>query len=193
MKTEAIQTRLLGMREMDFGGAEKLARDIVRDARRPLLAFHRALAWPHNPDWNKAEFVLKRLEELSILPWLAVARQVSGKQRIQALFEACEVYQRLEQRVVQQLRRMLEDRTLLPPPPFPGAVETRVLVPRECDKAYLLLRRLCRPDEPEGEYRVNESEFLRMKEQKRDGWIQRYQQTGEWELFNPPASEGETR
>jgi len=165
---------------MDFAGAERLAQDMAKDARTPLWAFGRVLQWPGYPDRSKTELVLKMLDELSILPWLAASSKLGGAPRIQALSEACRLYQELDRRVIETLRGMLEGQTPLPPPGDPGPVEVRVPVTREGDEAYLLLRHLHRPDEAEADDRRDRLRFARMSEEERDRFIRHYLDTGEF-------------
>jgi hypothetical protein len=181
MTPETIRQRLCSLSEMDFAGAEKLAQDIAKDARVPLWAFGRVLQSPGYPDRSKAELVLKMLDELSILPWLAASRQLGGAPRIQALSEACRLYEELDRRVIEKLRGMLKSQTPLPPPAAPGPVEVRVPVTRECDEAYLLLRHLHRPDEAEADDRRNRLRFARLSEEERNRFIRHYLDTGEFQ------------
>jgi hypothetical protein len=178
---EAIRERLSSLREMDFAGAEKLAMDIAKYARVPLWAFGRLLQWPGYPDRSKAEFVLKLLGELSILPWLAASTKLGGEPRIQSLSEAFRLYQELDRRVIEKLRGMLKEQTPLPPPDVPGPIEVPVPVTRECDEAYLLLRHLHRPDEAEADDRRNRLSFARLGEDDRDRFIRHYLDTGEFQ------------
>ena len=181
MTPEAIRERLGALREMDFAGAEKLAEEMAKDARVPPWAFGRVLQWPGYPERSKAEFVLKLLGELSILPWLAASRKLAGAPRLQALSEAYRLYQELDQRVIEKLRGMLKGQTPLPPPNIPGPVEVRIPVTRECDEAYLLLRHLHRPDEAEADCGRNGLRFARMSEEERDRFIRHYLDTGEFQ------------
>ena len=181
MTPEAIRGRLATLRRMDFAGAEKLAEDMAKDARVPLWAFGRVLQWPGYPDRRKAELVLKLLGELSILPWLAASRKLGGAPRIQALSEACSLYEELDRRIIEKLREMLKEQTPLPPPPVPGPVEVSVPVTRECDEAYLLLRHLHKPDEAEADDRRNGLKFARLGEEERDSFIRHYLDTGEFQ------------
>jgi hypothetical protein len=169
------------LREMDFAGAEKLAMDIAKDARVPLWAFGRLLQWPGYPDRRKAELVLELLGELSILPWLSASRKLHGDSRIQALSEACRLYQELDRRVIEKLRGMLKRQTPLAPPDDPGPIEVPVPVTRECDEAYLLLRHLHKPDEAEADDRRNRLKFARLGEEERDRFIRHYLDTGEFQ------------
>lgn len=178
---EAIRERLSSLRKMDFASAERLALDMAKDARVPLWAFGRVLQWPGYPDRSKAELVLKLLGELSILPWLAASSKLAGAPRIQSLSEAYRLYQELDQRVIEKLRGMLKGETPLPPPTDPGPVEVPVPVTRECDEAYVLLRHLHRPDEPEADDGRNRLRFARMSEEERDRFIRHYLDTGEFQ------------
>ncbi len=181
MTPEAIRGRLTTLREMDFAGAGKLAQEMATDAREPLGSFARVLEWAEHPDRRKAEFVLKLLGELSILPWLAASRKLSGAPRIEALSEAYRIYHDLDRRVVEKLRGMLKGQTLLPPPQVPGAVEARIPVTREGDEAYLLLRHLHKPDEAEADDRRMRLTFARLCEEDRNRMIQHYLSTGEFQ------------
>ena len=181
MSPEQIRERLVSLREMDFVGAEKLAQEIAKEARRPLWSLMRVLEWAEHPDRKKAEVVLKMLAELAILPWLVASRKLEGGPRIEAFSEAYRLYRELDGQVIEKLRGMLKGQTPLPPPEFSGAVEVRVPVTRECDEAYLLLRHLAKPDEAEADDRRQRLAFARMSEEERDHLIRKFLNTGEFE------------
>lgn len=171
MTTEQIYSRLAAMRPLDFGAAEALAQEIVKEARIPLHALHRLLSWSGNPDWNKAQSLLRSLDELSVLPWLVVADKLSGAQQVQAMYDACRAHETFGQRVEQVLRQMLSRRTLIPPPGMRGPAEFKPQPTRECDEAYLLLYKLKNPDQP-----LERSAFLDLLEEQRNQKIQELQQ-----------------
>jgi hypothetical protein len=167
---------------MDFHAAETLAGDVMKDARVPLHQLYRTIALSGHPDRSKAQIVLEALDELSIMPWLAAAGKLSGTHRIQALFEAHRASKRLEERVVETLRSMLPGHAPLPPPPIlQGPVEVEPPVTRECDEAYLLLRRLHRPDEATADAREHDSFWRHTREEERDRLIRLYVDTGEFQ------------
>jgi hypothetical protein len=148
----------------------------------PLHQLYRTIAWSGHSDRSKAQIVLEALDELSIMPWLAAAGKLSGTHRIQALFEAHRASKRLEERVVEMLRSMLAGRSALPPPPIlQGPVEVEPPVTRECDEAYLLLRRLHRPDEAAADSREYASSFRSTREEERNRLIRLYADTGEFQ------------
>src|SRR5690242_19624410 len=107
MTREQIHSRLSSVRKYDVGAAEALARDILQDARVPLHALHRLAAVQGNPDGDRAQNVLRSLNELSILPWLVVARRLPADRQPQTVHEAYRAYQAFEQRLRQNLRAML--------------------------------------------------------------------------------------
>ena len=170
MTREQIQARLSSIRKFDFGAAEALARDILKDARVPLHTLHRLAAVQGNPDGDRAQDVLRSLSELSILPWLVVGRRLPAGRQAQPVHEAYRAYQAFEQRLRQSLRAMLSRRNLVPPPNL-GDSEVKPKPTRECDEAYLLLQRLARPDEPPEEHGRRRSAFLARSEADRDGMI----------------------
>ena len=167
------------MRSMDFGGAESLAAEILAGARPPLRGLYLTIAAAAHPDCRKAQTILGGLDELSVLPWLAAAGQRSGAEQIEALMEAYRASSRYEQRVMEKLRAMLDRKGALPPPSDIGTVEVPIPVTRECDEAYLLLRRLHIPDEPDADRREYESAFRRAPERERDEKIQRFTEKGQ--------------
>jgi hypothetical protein len=179
MTPEAIRGRLSALRDFEFTAAERLALDAAQDAREPLGALVRTLEWAEHPDRGKAEFVVKLLGELAILPWLAASPKLDGARKIAALSEALRIYQDLDRRVVEKLRGMLRRQTPVPAPPLVGPVETPVPVTRECDEAFLLLRHLHNPDEPEADDRRYRLDFSRQSETERDDMIRHYLSTGE--------------
>ena len=163
MTKEQIQARLSAMRPMDFAGAEALAQEILKEARIPLHALHR-LFWPGSPYTNRAQSVLRSLNELSVLPWLVVANKLTGTPQMQAMFDAYRAHEALAQRIHQMLRQMLSSRALIPPPALGGPVEMPPKPTRECDEAYLLLERLAKPDEDP----PDRSAFLDLSEEERN-------------------------
>lgn len=180
MTPETISERLSSLREMDFAGAEKLADEMSKEAKVPLWELCRVVRWAESPNWSKAESILKQLEELSILPWLAASQDLNGTPRSKAVAEASRLYDELNKRIIETLRGMLSGKTTLPPPSVPGTVETPFPAVRECDEAFLLLRHLHLPDEPEASYRVYGSRFVRMSNGERDRYIRQYLDTGKF-------------
>ena len=180
MTPEKIRERLLSLREMDFAGSEKLADEITKEARVPLWELCRVVRWPESPNWPKAESILKQLNELSILPWLAASQDLQGGPRLKAVVEASRVYDEFNKQIIETLRSMLSGKTTLPPPAVPGTVETPYPVVRECDEAFLQLRHLHLPDEPESSYRMYGSRFVRMTNGERDRYIRQYLDTGKF-------------
>jgi hypothetical protein len=158
---------------MDFGAAERLARDVRRDAGEPLTAFPAILAGVDDAGRRNAETVLRWLEELSILPWLAAAQRTHGAGRARMLVEAYRAFRSVEERVVDRVRAALEDRAVVPVPDGAGPVETPIPVTRVCDEAYLLWRQLDQPDEPELDRQRFRLKFARACEADRDAAIAR--------------------
>ncbi len=167
------------MRPMDFGGAEALAAEILAAARPPLRGLYLSVAAACHPDCRKAQTILGSLDELSVLPWLAAAGARTGAERIEALMEAYRANSRYEQRVTEKLRTMLDRKGALPPAANIGTVEVPPPVTRECDEAYLLLRRLYMPDEADAERTEYESAFRRASERERDEKITRFTDAGQ--------------
>lgn len=166
------------MRKMDFAAADKLAAEIVTDARPPLRALYLSVAAPAHPDGEKVTTILQSLGELAILPWLAAAEQRSGRDRIDALKAAAEATLAYQDRLVKMLRDMLGRREDLPPPPIRGAMEVKPPVARECDEAFLMLRGLHMPDQPDAERQESNAQFRRLGKAERDQQIKRYLEKG---------------
>jgi hypothetical protein len=181
MNPDTIRERLSLLREMDFAGAEKLAEEITKDVREPLGDFARVIQASIHQDRSKVVSILKLLDELSILPWLSASRELEGSLRIESLSEAYRAYDQLQLQVIEKLRGMLAGQTPVPPPVAPGAIEVKVPVTRECDEAYLLLRRLHAPDEFEADYRRRCLSFARMTEEERTRIIHHYVETEEFQ------------
>lgn len=177
MTTEQIQARLSAIRAFDFGAAEMLARDILKDARVPLHALHRSLAFPEHPSAEKAHAILHSLGELAILPWLVVTRKWPAERQTQPLYEAYRAHEAFGQKIEQVLRGMLSQRNLVPPAALGEAVEMQPRPTRECDEAYLMLLRLAQPDEPEPERQQRRTAFLVLPEDQRDQKIREFQAT----------------
>ena len=181
MTPETISKRLSSLREMNFAGSEKLADEMAKEAKVPLWELCRIVRWPESPNWFKAESILRQLNELSILPWLAASQELQGSLRLKAVMEANRAYDELNKQTIDTLRRMLSDKTTLPPPTVPGNVETPYPAVRECDEAFLQLRRLHLPDERESSYRMYSSRFVRMTNGERDRYIRQYLDTGKFD------------
>jgi hypothetical protein len=126
------------------------------------------------PDLPKARLVLDRLGELSVLPWLAASRTLPLTRKLAAITSAYRAYAGLLLPIVAELERMLERKALLRPPELYGPIEEPPPVLRECDEAYVLLRRVLKPEEPWREYVVARSEFSRASEAERDAAIASY-------------------
>ena len=166
------------MRKMDFAAAEKLATEIVTDARPPLRALYLSVAGPTHPDGQKVQAILQSLEELAIFPWLAAAEQRLNGDRIDALKAAADATVAYQARVVKTLREMLQRREVLPPPAVRGAMEVKPPVTRECDEAFLLLRSLHLPDQPDADRQESDSQFRLLRDADRDKQIHRYLEKG---------------
>ena len=173
MTADEIRARLAALREMDFAGADRLARDIASEARAPLRALQRSVTWIDNPDRAKAEALLRAADDLAIPQWLVSARRLQGAERMAAVAEAARAHERLQRRIVHILRAMLAGRSPIPPPDALGDVERPAPVVRECDEAWLLLQRVLDPDEEDADYRERAATFVGLGEAERDRLIER--------------------
>lgn len=171
MTPDDIRRRLARLRPIDFGGAETLARDLALEAREPFSAFPKLLKTGDATVTRKVDAVLGRLGELAIMPRITAAEGLEGDARMRLLLEAYRGFRELEERVTERLRAALLDRAAIPPGPDYGPVEVKVPTRRVCDEAYLLLRRLGNPDEPEEDYRRAALRFARLEEIERDRLI----------------------
>ena len=84
------------------------------------------------------------------------------------------------------LRSMLGKRTALRPPDL-GPLEVKPPIMRECDRAYLLLRRLAKPDEAEIDSHRYGTAFSRLSDKERERLILRYVKSNE---FGDPVASG---
>ena len=171
MTPEEIAQRLGQVRRLDFSALEALAGDIAAEAREPLLGLSRVMGAVEGPEQPKARLVLERLGELAVLPWLAASRTLPLTRKVDAITAAHRAYAGLLQIVRAELERMLERTTPLPVPALHGPVEESPPVLRECDEAYLLLRRVLEPEEPWREHVLARAEFSRSSEAERDAAI----------------------
>jgi len=186
MTDEQIQTRVAALGKFDFRGAEALAKELLVEGRVPLRALQRLLLLPGSPEQGKAETLLGMLNELSILPWLVAARTLQGTAQTSALTSAFQAYESLGQQIVPLLRSMLGKRIALRPPDL-GPLEVKPPVMRECDHAYLLLRRLAKPDEAETDSHRYDIAFSRLSEKERERLILGYVKANQ---FGDPVATG---
>jgi hypothetical protein len=186
MTDEEIQTRVAALGKYDFRGAEALAKELLVEGRVPLRALQRLLIIPGSPELGKTEGVLGMLNELSILPWLVASQNLQGTAQTAALTAAFQAYENLGQQLVPMLRSMLGKRTALPPPDL-GPLEVKPPIMRECDHAYLLLRRLSKPDESADESHRYGVEFSRLNDKQRERLIVGYVKANEF--GDPVATE----
>jgi hypothetical protein len=92
---------------------------------------------------------------------------------------------------VQELKKLLENKTRVPIPKPKRPVEERIPQRRVCDEAYLLLRRALTFDVSVLVRELTEREFLDLEETERDKEIERYKRTGEWTaLVEDPEAAG---
>jgi hypothetical protein len=151
-----------------------------------VRALQRLLIIPGSPELGKTETLLGMLNELSILPWLVAARSMEGTAQTGALTSAFQAYENLGQQIVPMLRSMLGKRTALRPPDL-GPLEVKPPIMRECDHAYLLLRRLAKPDEAETDSHRYGTAFSRLGDKERERLILGYVKSNE---FGDPVSTG---
>ena len=186
MTEEEIQTRVAALGKYDFRGAEALAKELLVEGRVPLRALQRLLIIPGSSELGKTEAVLGMLNELSIFPWLVASQTLDGTAHTGALAAAFQAYDNLGQQIVPILRSMLGKRTALRPPDL-GPLEVKPPIMRECDHAYLLLRRLFRPDESANDSHRYGTEFSRLNEKQRERLIVGYVKANEF--GDPVATE----
>jgi hypothetical protein len=183
---DEIRTRVAALGKFDFRGAEALAKELLVEGRVPLRALQRLLIIPGSPELGKTETLLGMLNELSILPWLVAARNLQGTAQTGALTSAFQAYDNLGQQIVPMLRSMLGKRTALRPPDL-GPLEVKPPIMRECDHAYLLLRRLAKPDEAETDSHRYGTAFSRLSDKERERLILGYVKSNE---FGDPVATG---
>jgi len=186
MTDDEILTRVEALGKFDFRGAEALAKDLLVEGRVPLRALQRLLIIPESLELGKAETVLGMLNELSILPWLVAARNLQGTAQTAALTSAFQGYENLGQQIVPLLRSMLGKRTALRPADL-GPLEVKPPIMRECDHAYLLLRRLAKPDEAETDSHRYGVAFSKLNEKERERLVLGYAKANE---FGDPVATG---
>jgi hypothetical protein len=182
---EALK-RLGGCPEEDVDKLDALAADIVRDSRDPLSFLVEVWA-ASAPEQPKARKVLADLKGLPVAAWLRSAETTTDARSGQALRAACEAYLQFQQRVEQKLVGWLDSKTPVPPPPALGPQERRRPKTRECDEAYLLLRRLLKADQTEPQRILAEHTFLQMTDEERDQEVRLYKEKQQWsELAEEP-------
>jgi hypothetical protein len=183
MTAAEIIARLKAIPDGDWDQLEALAQRMVADARAApsLLA---QLSRSNQPELQaKAPLVLGHLEELSVLPWIDASQHQQGETRMQSLAKASSAYSSMVERCISSLKRSLDKREILPSPRLHGEVEERPPRVRECDAAYLVLRRWIYPGESSLKYEQNRSLYLQLDDEERDQEIAEYKKTGQWENF----------
>jgi hypothetical protein len=180
MTGDEARKRLDKIDAAEFKKLQGLSREIAADARKPLTALTGVWATGADSDQQKAETVLADLGELSVRPWMHVGQAVGGERGPRAIVEAGRAYLESQQRIVQKLTGMLDSQAPVPPPPGAGKTEEKEPPSRECDEAYLFLRRLLKADDPDELRPLLRKEFLFLPAAKRDAEIANYRQTGKW-------------
>jgi hypothetical protein len=183
MTAAEIIARLKAIPDRDWDQLEALAQRILADARA-APAFLAQLSRVNQPELQaKAPLVLGHLEELSVLPWIDASHHQQGETRMQSLANAASAYSSMAERCISSLKRSLDRREVLPAPRLHGEVEEKPPRVRECDAAYLVLRRWIYPGESSLKYEQNRSLYLQLEDQERDQEIDEYKKTGQWADF----------
>jgi hypothetical protein len=176
--------RLSAVKLDDGAALDALTQDIVADAAAPLAALGETWAAAKDePEQLKVVRVLNLLVELASVAWLRAYSPADQPHKAHAATRAAAGYAQLEARMTKELGDLLASRTPVPQPKPPEPVEERRPPTRECDEAYLLLRRLLRADEPELEQTLSERGFLALTNADRDKTIERFRQKQEWTRF----------
>lgn len=182
--TELEVIRRLGWTdEEDWDRLDELVRTMSAHAWDAPLALARGwLARPGEQD--KIRHVLGLLKELSIRPWFAIVPKAPADQKLFALEQAVGSLETLQSEIVQKLTRLLGSKVELPlASPLEETIEERELPSRECDEAYVLLRRILKPDESELTGELTRREFLRLEDEGKDEEIARYKTGAPWIQF----------
>lgn len=183
MTAAEIHASLKAIPDGDWDQLEALAQRIAADARAGPSVLTRILG-SNQPDLQaKASLVLEQLEELSVLPWVDASQHRRGETRMLALARASSSYSSMAERCMAMLKKSLHKREVLPPPRLSGEVEERPPRVRECDAAYLVLRRWIYPGESSLKYEQNRSLYLQLEDEERNQDILEYEKTGQWEDF----------
>ena len=160
-----------------------LARRIVHDASQSAASLTHVWASASTSDRQKAQTVLETLRELAVDPWLSVGAAGHGSRDVEAALQACRAYLAAQEDLLQRLGAMMDVTTRVPPREMEGPVEEEEQPSRECDEAYLLVRRLLRVDESVLIRTLNRELFLSLPPSKRDAEISNFKKTGHWAVF----------
>ena len=183
MTAAEIVARLKPIPDGDWDQLEALAQEILVDARAGPSILARVFGSNQPELRDKASLVLGQLEELSVLPWIEASHHQQGETRMLTLAKASSAYSAMAARCIASLKRSLDKKEVLPPPRLQGEVEERPPRMRECDAAYLVLRRWMYPGESNLKYEQNRSLYLQLDDADRDQEIDQYKKTGQWEDF----------
>jgi len=183
MTRNQVIRQLRTILEEEWDQLDEVVHDIAIDSYDAPKAITEAWSTSGEGDSEKFLQVLLQLKELSIIPWLATADNLSGSLCISALSDVVSAYQALQETVVTELRIMLQSKNPVPIPQLemPIAEEEKELPSRECENAYYLLRRILKTDESEWVSELTRRALLRMEEKESDQKIIDYVRTGQWE------------
>ena len=176
--------RLAAAKWDDGAALDKLAQDIVTDAQAPLDALGET--WAASKDDKeqlKVVRVLNLLVELAAVAWLKAYATADQPHKAHAAARAAGGYSQLEARMTKELGDVLASKTPVPQRKPREPVEETRPATRECDEAYLLLRRLLKADESTHEQTLSERAFLASANAERDKTIDRFRQKQEWTRF----------
>jgi hypothetical protein len=180
MTGDQARARLSEIEPTAYRELHELARRIRADAREPLRRLAALWRAGGDPEEQKAARVLASTRELAVVPWAQVARTTAAARSLEALVQACQTYAAARDDVLAGLSKMMQRKTLMPPPPTAGMTEEKELPSRECDEAYLLARRLSKTDESDLAHILARREFLLLSPTQRDTEIQSVQKSGKW-------------
>lgn len=167
----------------DEEGLQELAEEAVNQAR--ILAHTAAKAWhdkiPLTSD--KAEFVLRNMAEIAIIPLLELNDPKDVKDKYWLLDTLVTHHITLRDQLLQHLDRLLNDKALIPESQQTGPIEEAPMPSRICDEAFLAIRRLMHFTEDAGEYALNETTFFKLSFEMRDQEIDKFRKDHIWVDF----------
>jgi hypothetical protein len=179
MTREEVYRRIRELDGSDTSGLQGLGRQIAtesRDAPRALVG-----QWTGRDEQQaaKAGFVVLELEELAMASLLDRFDGSSLTRRVQYMSAVVDTQLQLRQRIVKQLDRILDDRTVL------AAGSSAPATPpdrskRTCDEVYLLGRRVVLVDESLESGFSSEGDFMQLTHDERNSEIRRWRRSRPW-------------
>lgn len=180
-RKEWMERKLDGLHRDEVSAFTRGLRERLRDPARATVRMSQdESAGLNAPPRLNAFDVAFRLGDQAIVPLVELPPPEDPKDRRQRFSWAIDEEVKLRRKVIEQVDRLLSEKTALPPAPDAGA-NVAAAPPRVCDAGYVLLRKLVYFGDKLPEPYAGEAAFYALPEAERDGWIARARSTVLWQ------------